>query len=79
MTNETNKPIHKISVGSGITASIWENSTDNGVLYAVDVERRYKDGEVWKTSKTYVGGQILLVSKAYDLAFDYIQALRSQS
>ncbi|WP_309398721.1 hypothetical protein [Cerasicoccus maritimus] len=79
MTNENNKPIHKINLGSGITASIWENSTDNGVLHAVEVERRYLQGDEWKTSKTYVGSQILLVSKAYELAFDYIQSIKSKN
>jgi len=78
MTNETKQPIHKIYVGNGITASIWENSIENGVLHAVGVERRYKDGETWKTSTSYVGSQVLLVSKAYDLAFEYITLLNNE-
>ena len=77
-TNESKKPIHKISVGNGVTASIWENPTNNGILHAVHVERRYKDGEEWKTSNSFVGSQVLLVSKAYSLAFDYITAIKAQ-
>jgi len=73
----TNKPFHKISVGNGITATIWENATDEDLLYAVQVERRYKDGEEWKTSQSYVGSQILLVAKAYELAFQYIAGLKA--
>jgi hypothetical protein len=79
MTDENKKPVHKISVGSGILATIWENSTSNGVLHAVEVERRYRDkeSEEWKTSTSYVGTQVLLASKAYEMAFEYIQNLRA--
>ena len=81
MTNETKKPIHKIQVGNGITASIWENSTDGGTLHSVEVERRYKDKESdeWRTSKSYIGAQILLVSKAYEMAFEYLAGLKSEA
>jgi len=79
MADETRKPIHKISVGSGILASIWENATDNGVLHTVTVERRYKDkdSDDWKSSTSYVGSQVLLVAKAYELSFDFIAGLRA--
>ena len=78
MTNGTKKPIHKIAVGNGIVASIWANQNDDGILHAVDVERRYQPNgsDEWKTSKSFVGAQILLVSKAYELAFNYIQTLK---
>lgn len=81
MSNETTKPIYKLSVGNGITASVWENSTENGVLHTVEVERRYKEkgSDNWKTSTNYIGSQILLVSKAYELAFEYIVNLKNSS
>lgn len=79
MEHSQKKPIFKINVGSGITASIWENQTDNGVLHAVEVERRYRVGEEWKTSTSYVGSQILMVAKAYELAFQYIAGQKSQN
>lgn len=80
MTEENNKPFHKISVGSGIIASIWRNITANGPLYAVEVERRYKDNNTgdWKTSNSYVGTQVILVAKVYEMAFDYIASLKQQ-
>ena len=81
MSNGTTKPIKKLSIGNGITASIWENSTENGVLHTVEVERRYKEknSDNWKTSTNYIGSQVLLVSKAYELAFEYIVNLKNTS
>jgi len=77
--NETPKPIHKIRVGNGITASIWANQTEDGILHTVEVERRYKQGDDWNTSKSFVGAQVLLAAKAYELSFDYITHLKAQS
>ena len=71
LTNETAEtkkaPVAKIRVGL-ITASIWENKTDKGTFHNVTFERRYKDGDQWKSSHSYNTGDLLELAKAADWA-----------
>ena len=62
-----NPPVGKVRVGL-ITGSIWENKTDKGVFYNVTFERRYKDGDEWKSSHSYNAGDLLELAKCADLA-----------
>ena len=62
-----NPPVDKVRVGL-ITASIWENKTDKGNFCNVTFERRYKDGDQWKSSHSYNTGDLLELAKAADLA-----------
>lgn len=72
MTNKTNKPVHTISVGNGIFASIWKNEGKHGPIYPITVERRYRDSEgEWQSSHSMTGSQALAAAKAYELAFEY--------
>jgi hypothetical protein len=60
-------PVAKVRIGL-ITASIWENKTDKGTFHNVTFERRYKDGDQWKSSHSYNTGDLLELAKAADLA-----------
>jgi hypothetical protein len=62
-----NPPVAKVRVGL-ITGSIWENKTDKGTFHNVTFERRYKDGDQWKSSHSYNSGDLLELAKAADLA-----------
>ena len=66
-----NPPVAKVRVGL-ITASIWENKTDKGTFYSTTFERRYKDGDEWKSSHSYNTGDLLELAKAADLAHTQI-------
>jgi hypothetical protein len=67
-TAETkNPPVAKVRVGL-ITGSIWENKTDKGTFYSTTFERRYKDGDEWKSSHSYNTGDLLELAKAADWA-----------
>jgi hypothetical protein len=71
------KPVHKIRAGA-ISCALWENDIVVGgrkirVLKAT-VERRYKDGEEWKSSNSFgvneVARAIWCLQKAYDHMLD---------
>jgi hypothetical protein len=55
-TNKTakqqRKPAKTFRVGL-LSASVWENETDNGTFHSVTLERAYKDGEEWKYTNTF--------------------------
>lgn len=71
-----NPPVAKIRVGL-ITASIWENQTEKGVFHNVTFERRYKDGDQWKSSHSYNADDLLALAKAADLAHTKIVEARN--
>ena len=73
-----NPPVAKIRVGL-VTASIWANTNDKGTFHNVTFERRYKDGDQWKTSHSYNTGDLLDLAKATDLAHTKIIDLMNSS
>ena len=76
-TAETkNPPADKVRVGL-ITASIWENTNDKGTFHNVTFERRYKDGDQWKSSHSYNADDLLALAKAADLAHTQIVEARN--
>lgn len=74
-------PVHTISLESGVTAAIWPPiEGEYGPLHPVTVERRYKDGEEWKSSHSFIGAHNLIAAKAHELAYEYIAVnLKSNS
>ena len=75
-TETKNPPVAKVKVGL-ITASIWENQTDKGTFHNVTFERRYKDGEQWKSSHSYNADDLLALAKAADMAHTKIVEARN--
>ena len=71
-----NPPVGKVRVGL-ITASIWENKTEKGTFHNVTFERRYKDGDQWKSSHSYNADDLLALAKAADLAHTQIIEARN--
>jgi hypothetical protein len=71
-------PVAKVRIGL-ITASIWENKTDKGTFHNVTFERRYKDGDQWKSSHSYNTGDLLELAKAADLAHTKILELTAKA
>ena len=71
-----NPPVAKVRVGL-ITASIWENTNDKGTFHNVTFERRYKDGDQWKSSHSYNADDLLALAKAADLAHTQIVEYRN--
>ncbi len=79
-------PVETISVPSGkgdfLNASIWENEVERDQkrfkTYAVTIERRYRDGDQWKTSKSFRAGDLLQVAFLANRAYERALALRSQ-
>jgi len=69
-----NKPVKKFSAGA-ISAAVWKNTRQNGKGQNFDVEsvtldRRYKDGDDWKSSSSFRLNDLpkvqLVLAKAYE-------------
>ena len=65
------KPIATFKLGR-IRAAVWENATDKGAVCNVTIERRYLDGDEWKTSTTFGRLDLPLVAKLADEAMTFI-------
>ena len=65
------KPIATFKLGR-IRAAVWENDTDKGAVYNVTIERRYQDGEEWKSSTSFGRSDLPLVARLADEAMLFI-------
>jgi hypothetical protein len=68
-------PLKKYKVGR-VNVSIWKNDGPNGPLYAVDLHRRYKDGDEWKTSHSFLIEHLDDLIAAATLAQSYAPLLK---
>lgn len=57
-----NKPIHEIRNGV-VKVSIWKNENEKGVFFNTTLEKLYKKGEKWQSSKSFSRDQLLIVSR----------------
>ncbi len=79
------KPIETLSVPAGkggfLNASIWENEIEQDRVrfktYSVTIERRYRDGEEWKTSKSFRANELLQVAYLANQAYERALRLRA--
>lgn len=79
------KPIDTLSVpvgrGAFINAAIWENEVETEdqkyTTYSVSLEKRYRDGDSWKTAKSFQAHEMLqvayLANEAYKRALQQRQ------
>jgi hypothetical protein len=65
------KPVATFKLGR-IRAAVWENETDKGVMCNVTIERRYQDGEEWKSSTSFGRNDLPLVARLADEAMMFI-------
>jgi hypothetical protein len=80
------KPIETLSVPAGksgtLNASIWENEIEQDhkrfTTYSVTIERRYKEGEEWKSSKSFRANELLQVAYLANQAYERALQLRAQ-
>jgi hypothetical protein len=65
------KPVQEFRFGA-VKAAVWENDTDNGTRFNVTFVRLYKDGDDWKTTRSFGRDDLPLLAKAADLAHTWI-------
>ena len=80
------KPVETISVptgqGSYINAAIWENQVEQSeqsyTAYSVTIEKRYRDGDAWKTSKSFKTHELLQVAHVATEAYKRAIQIRQE-
>ena len=67
----SSKPEHTIRVG-GIQFSIWSNKTSKGTFQSVTIDKSYKDGEVWKRTKSFKPADLVKVQLGLTKVLEYL-------
>ena len=81
------KPIETLSLpagkGSTLNASIWENQVQRDrerfTTYSITIERRYRDGEEWKSSKSFRPTELLQIAYLANQAYEKTLRLKAES
>ena len=81
------RPIETLSVPAGkgtfINAAIWENEVEQDnrkyMTYSVSLEKRYRDGDSWKTAKSFQANEMLQVAYLATEAYKRVLQQRQES
>ena len=65
------KPEKTFKLGS-VTASVFVNSGEQGPFRTATVQRRYKDGEEWKSSNAFTATQLAQAIGVMQKTLDYL-------
>ena len=65
------KPEQTFQLGSA-HASVFVNEGEQGPFRTVTVQRRYKDGEEWKSSNSFTASQLAQAIAVMQRALDYV-------
>ena len=69
------KPVDEIRIGR-VKATIWRNGTDEQPRHNVTFSRPYKDGDQWKSTRSFGRNDLLVLAKVADFAHTRIFQLR---
>ena len=64
----------KIIRAGAVRASIWKNTSKNGQdeYYSIVLERRYKDGDEWKSTNRYGANDLPKAQLVLAKSFEYV-------
>lgn len=65
------KPEKTVRVG-GIQLAIWNNETSKGTFQSVTIDKSYKDGEVWKRTKSFKPTDLVKLQLGISKAIEYL-------
>jgi hypothetical protein len=68
--------IHEIRIGL-IKVSILRKKSKHAQTYSFKLERLFRDGEHWRKSTRLDQGDLLIASKALELAYDWVESRSS--
>ena len=72
------RPVHKIPVGRGIRAVIWENGAGDRSWFTVQIVRTYQTESGPVDTDKFGRDELLHVAKASHQAFDWILELQQR-
>lgn len=65
------RPVQVCKLGR-ISAAVWANETQAGLMHNVTITRTYKEGETFKRSDSYGLADLPLVARVADMALAWI-------
>ena len=55
-----------------LKAAVWQNETENGIMYNTTLSRSYKDGEEWHESQSFGWDDLLIVAELLRTCYGFI-------
>lgn len=68
---EGNTPVHEVRSGL-IRAAVWQNDSTEGPRYSVTFSRLYRQGQEWKSSRSFAHDELPQVAEVAGRARDWI-------
>ena len=68
-------PVDEIRAGR-LKVVIWKNDGERGAFYTLDAQRVFKDGDEWKTSRSFGADDALPLAELMRQAWSRIQELK---
>lgn len=65
------KPEKTIRVGA-VQFSIWSNETSKGTFQSVTVDKSYKEGDVWKRTKSFKPNDLVKLQLGISKVLEYL-------
>ena len=56
----------------GVSASVFENESENGPFFKVAIQRTYKDGKDFKTTSSFSRDELPIVAHVANKAWEFV-------
>jgi hypothetical protein len=73
----SNVPVHTLRHRT-LKVAIWRNRSEKGPMHSVTLSRSYRDGNVWKESRSFSDNEIMNLAKLLFDAHTFIMGLRAK-
>ena len=64
-------PEKTVKVG-GIQLAIWANETAKGTFHSITIDKSYKEGDVWKRTKSFKPADLMKVQLGINKVLEYL-------
>ena len=69
--SNSSRPVREIRMGR-VKAAVWRNTTENGSMHNVTIQRLYRTDDGWATTTSFGRDDLPLVARVADLAHSWI-------
>lgn len=71
MNAKNEKPVRRFKRG-GVEAAVWKKRINDRPAFSVQVSKRYRDGEEYKSTQVFLGGDLVGLARVSELADAWI-------
>ena len=69
--SSNSKPEHTVRIG-GIQIAVWSNETSKGTFQSITIDKSYKDGDSWKTTKSFKPADLVKIQLGLNKVLEHL-------